>query len=75
MTNVKVNSSQVEEFKKFVYFLAKWTQLLSPEIEFAVLLYRRYKGDKPIEDVWLEFAKTHSPRIFRMRILHDRYPS
>ena len=75
MTSVKVNSSQVEEFKKFVHFLARWTQLPSPEIEFAVLLYRKFRHDKPVEDVWLEFAKTHNPRIFKMRILHDRYPS
>ena len=73
MANIKVTKDQVEEFKKFVHFLARWTQLASPEIEFAVLLYTRKSHDKPIEDVWLEFVKTHNKKVFKMRILHDRY--
>jgi hypothetical protein len=73
MKNVKVNLSQVEEFKKLVHYLAVWTRLSAPRIEFTVLLYTLKSNNKPIEDVWLVFEKTHHKRVFKMYVLHDKY--
>ena len=75
MTNVKINSSRVEEFKKFAELFTKWTQFVDSEIEFAVFLYTRKINGKPAEDVWLEFVKTDDPQSFKIYVLHDIYPN
>ncbi len=73
MKNMKINLNQMEEFKKLVHYLAIWTRLSMPGIDFAVLLYTVKMHGKPIEDVWLVFEKTHHKHIFKMYILHDKY--
>jgi hypothetical protein len=75
MASIKVSKNEVEEFKKLVHYLAIWTELASPEIEFAVLLFTKKANDRPIEDVWLEFVKTHHQGVYKLRILYDRYPN